>query len=123
MNSRTLKIAGISFLILLLLLVITKYYVDRYKLENENRITIGNVDNYIELFGRSGYDLYFSYTVNGNEYEKVHTVYENPKSLINKRFFVVFHPSNPKNSEILLNTPVPIELEEAPYRGWERIPK
>lgn len=124
MNKRTLNIAGISFLILFLVLVITKFYIDRYKLENENRITVGYVFDVVQLYGRSGYSLYFNYTVNGKKYEKDLTVYknQNPESLLNKRFFVSFYPPNPNNSQILLNEPVPDQLKEVPLDGWEKIP-
>jgi hypothetical protein len=50
-------------------------------------------------------------------------VYNNPESLVNKRFFVAFSPSNPMNSKILLDKPVPNELKQAPLEGWTEIPK
>ena len=68
MNNKTLKKPGISILFLLLLLVIVKYFIDKNSLEKEYRVTIGSVYDY-EVLTKSGYDLYYYYTVNGNQYK------------------------------------------------------
>lgn len=122
MNNKTLKTVGISLLFLLIVLVMVKYYIDKNSLKKEYRVTIGNVYDY-ETLTRSGYDLYFNYSVNGEEYVSDYIVYNNPKNFVNRRFFVAFSPSNPKNSKILLEKPVPIELKQSPLAGWERIPE
>ncbi len=122
MNNKILKTIGISLLFLLIALVIAKYYFDKNSLKNEYRITIGNVYNY-EILTRSGYDLYFNYSVNGKKYKADYIIYNNPKSFINRRFFVAFLPSNPENSKIILEKPVPPSLKQAPLEGWGKIPR
>jgi len=121
MNNKTLKTVGISLLFLLIALVIVKYYIDKNSIKKEYRVTIGNVYDY-ETLTRSGYDLYYNYSVNGELYESDYIVYNNPNNFVNRRFFVAFSPSNPKNCKILLEKPVPNELKQAPLEGWERIP-
>ena len=122
MNNKTLKTVGISLLFLFIAFVIAKYYFDKNSLKKEYRVTIGNVYDY-ETLTRSGYDLYFNYSVNSKQYESDYIIYNNPKNFINRRFFVAFSPSNPKNSKILLEKPVPTRLKQAPLEGWEKIPE
>jgi len=122
MNNKTLKTVGIFLLFLLIAIVIVKYYIDKNSLKKEYRVTIGNIYDY-EPLTRSGYDLYFNYSVYGKQYESDYIVYNNPKNYVNRRFFVVFSPSNPKNSKILLDRPVSDELKQAPLEGWENLPE
>ncbi len=123
MNSKSLNIIGKLLLIFLLLFFLLKSYIETNKLEQEHRITIGNVYDYY-IPGRGGYDLYYNYYVNSKKYESIRTIYENPKKFANKRFFVMFYPPNPKNSKLLLlHGTVPEQIQQAPPEGWEGIPK
>lgn len=121
MNKKTLKTIGISLLFLIIGLVAIKYFNDKKKLENEHRITIGRVDSFV-IGARSGYILDYSFSVDSQEYKCDDVVYDNPENLVNKRFFVAFSPSNPKNSKILLTSPVPNHIDKAPLKGWDEMP-
>ncbi len=123
MNNKTLKIIGISLMFIFLVLIVLKYYIDKRRLEQEYRITIGNLYDY-QNHSNAGYTLYYNYFVNGAKYDRTNTVYEHPKKLINKRFFVMFYPPNPKNSKLLLlHGTVPEQIQQAPPEGWKGIPK
>lgn len=122
MNNKTLKTIGISLTLLFLLFVVLTGYIDKKKLEKEHRITIGIIYDYVVRQGGRG--LYYSYYVNGKKYKRSCTVYYNLKYLINKRFFVMFYPPNPKNSKLLLlHGTVPEQIQQAPPEGWKGIPK
>ncbi len=123
MYNKGLKIIGISLMLLFLMLIVLKYYIDKNKLEKEYRVTISTVCGYKTLKG-GGRTLYYYYIVNGQKYTRSHTIYYSPKNLINKRFFVMFYPPNPKNSKLLLlHGTVPEQIQQAPPEGWEGIPK
>ncbi len=122
MNKATLKTIGIILLFTFISLVILKYYLDRHNLKKEHRFTIGSVYRF-EVLAKSGYDLYFNYYVKEKKYESDYIVYKNPKSFVDKRFFVNFSPSNPQNCRLLIGTPVPDNIKNAPPEGWERIPE
>ena len=121
MNKKTIKAVGISILFLFIGAMMIKYFLDKEKLEKDYRITIANIYQY-ETLSRSGYDLYFSYTVDGKKYESDYIVYDNPKIYVGKNFFVRFSPKNPKNCEVLLNQPVPNHIDKTPLNGWKEIP-
>lgn len=122
MNNKAVKTIGISLLFFIIGLVVVKYYINKAELEKGHRITIGTVYDFV-IGSRSGYILDYNFSVNGKDYKCDDVVYSNPESLVNKRFFVVFSPSNPKNSKILLDKPVSNELKQAPLEGWTEIPK
>ena len=122
MNKRTVKTVGISLLLLLIGLVVLKYYFSTELLKKRSRITIGHIYDYKVLI-RSGYDLYFIYNVKGKNYKGDYIVYKNPKVFIDKRYFVEFSPSNPKNCKILLDKLVSDTMMEAPPEGWEKFPQ
>ena len=122
MNKKTLNTIGISLLFLIIGLVAIKYFNDKKKLENEHRITIGRIDWFV-IGAKSGYILDYSFSVDSQKYKCDVVVYDNPKNLVNKNFFVAFSPSNPKNSKILLTKPVPKQIDKAPLNGWKEIPQ
>lgn len=45
------------------------------------------------------------------------------KFILGNRYYVKFETNNPKNSQILLNKPVPDSIKEAPSQGWDKIPE
>ncbi len=122
MNKKTKKILGISLLFSLILLVVVKYYIDNNNLNKDYRVTIGFVYGYETLI-KSGYNLYFYYYVDENKYSSEYIIYNNPIIYLNKRYFVLFSPSNPKNCRILLNKKVPVNITKAPPNGWDSIPE
>jgi hypothetical protein len=121
MSKQNLKVIGISLMCSLLAFVIIKYYIEKYNLEKEYRITTGTVYDFI-VMTRAGYRIDFNYYVNGIKYESDYIVCFYPKSLVGKRFFVKFSPSNPKNCMLLLESPVPKGIQKAPSEGWTQIP-
>ena len=122
MNNKKIKTIGILFLLLLVVFVVIKYYVDKHNLKKAYHVTIGNVYDY-KVLVRSGYALNFNYFVNGKKYDSEYIVYNNPKIFVKKRYFVVFSLSDPRNCKILLNRPVPDEIKQAPSEGWKKIPQ
>jgi len=116
------KIFGISFLFSLILFVVSKYYIDNNNLKKNHRVTIGYVHDYETLI-KSGYNIYFYYHVEENKYSSESIIYDNPNIYLNKRYFVLFSPSNPKNCRILLNKEVPKNIKKVPPNGWEKIPE
>lgn len=113
----------IGLFLMFLAIVITGLYLylRQNKLENSHRYSIGTVTHFEAQQGSFGVD--FKLIISGKEYDGGCTVYNKYNNIVGKRFFVKYYPKNPKNSEILLEKPVPDSIKEAPPNGWDKIPE
>lgn len=118
---KILNIAGIIFFIVIITMVILKYFFNKDTLEKNHKYSVCVVTRFEGVKG--GFSVGYTFNVDHSENIVSEIVQEGNKSVIGKRFYVMFYPSNPKNSKVLLNKPVPDSIKEAPPEGWDKIPE
>lgn len=96
--------------------------VIRYmQLSDKGIYSVGVITNiFDDRFTASSINFTFKY--HNNTYTNVSKTEEYDRKLIGKKFFVVFLPDHPKTIKILLDKPVPNNIENAPYEGWKELP-
>lgn len=122
MRRVTIKKIGISVLFFFIFLVVFKYYNDQNKLKHNHLYTIAKVYSYRSL-STHGYTLYYNFSFKGITYESDNTVYSKPLKYINKKVFVMFHHTNPKNCELIIDKFVQDTLLVPPPEGWKFLPE
>lgn len=116
-------IKGIMLLIVFILIIIpASLNVIRYmQLPKEGIYSIGEITNiFDDRFSASSINFTFKYQ--NNTYTDVSKTDEYDRSLIGKKFFVLFLTKHPKIVKILLDKPVPNHLKNSPYEGWKQLP-
>jgi hypothetical protein len=117
--SQIKKVGGIA-IFLLVLLWIAYTILNRRTLLAEGRYTIGTTVGSHST--SKGIYIDYQFIVNGVIYNGSRQP-EKYKPVVNGgKYFVIFHPLNPKNSAIFWEKPVPVYVEEVPLDGWEEIP-
>lgn len=107
------------------LLLFFVYPYCRWKNRSPQRFTIGYFKGLSNT--RGAYVPVFTYHINDDKIETV-GLYQNTvtpwnkKVYLNRRFYVVFEISKPKNGILLLDYPVPDSIKTAPPFGWDSIP-
>lgn len=106
------KILLISCIVIIVSISLKKTitnYLDKKKLQTHSKITDGMITDYYEI-GLANYYLHYSYTANGNIYEKeimpdkLLKGCENDKWCIKKKILVKYFPENPSISEPILDS-------------------
>ena len=120
--NKKINLIGIIIFILIIVILVSKNIIESRNLKKDCNYTIGTITG-IEPNMKSGYRIIFEYDVKNITYKAFDGIYENKKSLIGKRFFVKYVPSNPKNCSILLSNPVPENVKTTPFDGWKTIPR
>lgn len=114
------KIIIPAFVILVVVLAF-KACSNDVKLKADHRFTIGEVQHY--KTGNFRYKYLFIYTVNDERFQgRSAGTSQKPSEILGKKFFVMFHPMDPGNSEILLNKPVGDSLNNPPSNCWTELP-
>ena len=91
----------------------------RNKLEDEGIYSIGKIIDVVDDHHASPSTIYEFKYKRGKYKGAIDRV---DKSLIGKRFFVVFLPNNADISKMLIDKAVPPGLIDVPYNGWKSIP-
>jgi len=87
------------------------------KLLNLGKYKIGEI---VEVFGmKGGTACRYKYEVNGIEY--ISTNYLGSSKVKNKKYFIIYLPSNPEKSKIFLEIQVPDSLRYS-KKSWNKIP-
>lgn len=121
-NKKIFKILGICLIVAMPITVaIISLHQDKL-LQNNHRYTYGIPYKYNII--PDGNELEYYYFVKGEKYKQSQSDYpcDKPKQSLQKRFYIMFNPDNPKNSKLLLDFPVPDSITEAPPEGWDKIP-
>lgn len=120
-NELNRVIAIIIILVFAVFFIIEKY--EELQLFKNNRYTTGKIID-SRSTPRIGQKVVFSYYVNGREYTSFDLIELDRQVTVDELFFVKFDPSNPDNSEILLDHPVPDRLKkDVPPDGWKELPE
>jgi hypothetical protein len=119
--SKKINRIGIFLMFLVIVIIGIYLYLRQNKLENNHRYSIGTVTHFEAQRGSFGVD--FKYKISDIEYNEGSTVNFKYSNIIGKRFYIKYYPSNPKNSEILLDLPVCDSIKEAPLNGWDKLPE
>ncbi len=91
------------------------------RLASDGIYTIGKVEDFYDDHHSSPAVMY-RFVYKGKSYKDSSGVEYMNRSLIGKRFYVLFLSDHPLTSRILLNKPVPAAIQEAPPAGWQEIP-
>ena len=121
-NKKTINKIGIYSFITFLLLGMTISILKCIRLEKSHLFTVGVL--YKTNMGGTGVSptAYYKYSVNNKSIDMTASFSSNEKFIIGDRYFIRFEKGNPKNSEILLDKPVPDSITNLPKEGWIEIP-
>jgi len=123
-KSRLFQVIGVVALIAILLIIAFIIVRNNRMLHDNHKFTIGTPIRY-DVNSNTSNDLVYIYFVNNVRYMQDSPCSDysfSYRSLINRNFYVMFNPDNPKNSKLLLDFPVPDSIREAPPEGWDKIP-
>jgi len=118
------RIGTILALFILLAICFKIAILEPIKLKKNTRYTVGYFKNKsIPL--ESSFTIKCDFTI--NEIKYIATAVIDDEDFYNKskkgdRFFIKYHPLNPKNSKILIDIKVPDSLIVIPKNGWKSIP-
>ncbi|SDD15432.1 hypothetical protein [Williamwhitmania taraxaci] len=113
-------VATIALIVLIYILIDEYNEVDDRK--RNSQYTIGLT---IKIVGtaKSGNNVFYSYKVNGIQYDGLtHIGYNDYFIIPNGRYYVVYSSKHPDNGEMLIHNPVPYAIQQAPPEGWNSIP-
>ena len=119
---RNIVIGIISLIVLIWIIIPASLDIIRYKMLPKKGIySIGEITNVIDD-RRSAASVNFTFTYQNKSYVDVAVADKYDQKLVGKRFFVLFHPNDPKMVKMLLDKPVPDDIENAPNDGWKQLP-
>ncbi len=119
---KNIVIGIISLVVLIWIIIPASLNIIRYNsLPKKGIYSIGVITNIIDD-RRSAASVNFAYTYQNKSYVDVAVADKYNPKLIGKRFFVLFHPKHPKMVKMLLDKPVPDDIENAPDEGWKQLP-
>ena len=119
---KTTNLSFISYAVVALLVfgLIYIYAFNRIQMFGEYKYCIGEVSS-SEVHHKST-SVHYKYTVSYKDYFGIRMLYIRYVNLAGKRFFVKYEVGRSENSEILLNQPVPDNIQNSPIDGWTEIP-
>lgn len=122
-DNKYFKISGVAAILLLLFAVIFLSFWNKNNLHSNHKFTVGKTFK-ISYSSYGGDDLFFYYNVGGKRFEStmLSDGYYPEKKHLHKRFYVMYDPDDPQNSELQIAFPVPDSIIEAPPEGWDKIP-
>ena len=116
-NKKNILIGGVFILAVLIFAIIENYESNKL-IKGNNNFTIGK---YTESKAAKGAILYYyTFKVNDKWYQKAQETGNKGKK--GKLYFVIYNPTNPDKSRLLMNIPVPDSIKEAPKNGWKELP-
>ena len=111
----------IGFWLWMVILLLKGFFIDRARLREKGRYTIGYVYDYGRRLKKSN-EAYYQYKV-GNELRYSFVTSNEPKKYLHKRFLVQYLEEEENMSEMFLQYPIPDSIKEAPPEGWEKMPE
>ncbi len=117
-----LMIGVISIAIFTWIILPSSLDIFRYKKLPEDGIySIGEITNVFDDRYTAA-SVKFNFKYKNNIYIDFSKTEKYDSSLIAKRYFVLFLTDHPETVKILLNKPVPNDIENAPDEGWKQLP-
>lgn len=121
MNDQNNHTFPIVILLLFLVFVFGSSLIDSYRLNQNNRYTIGVILKITPDID-SGPEATYYIRVNGDYSERFISTSTKRHIKVGQRYFVRFEPDNISNTELLINKPVPDSIQVAPPDGWAKLP-
>lgn len=91
------------------------------RLVDDGKYAIGKVENFYDDLHASPSVMY-RFVYKDKSYKDFSDIEFIDKTLIGKRFYVLFLGDYPSTSKILLDKAVPDKIQQAPYEGWVELP-
>ena len=115
--------SGIIAIVIILAILIVKTFVVRDRLSENEKFTIGQVNEIIER-GRSGVGILFKFEYKSKSYDgtfETTGLAKDLSSLKSKRFLVRFDTIHPKNCQMMVCYPIP-DTVKSEKTIWKKIP-
>ena len=121
-ESRIVITLLVMFILLWFVIPLIKDIRRENRLFSEGIYTIGHVEKFYDDHHASP-SVRYKFVYRGISYKDFSSVEFVDKTLIGKRFYVLFLGEHPSTSKILLDKEVPAEIKESPYEGWMELPE
>jgi hypothetical protein len=121
MDLKKINAWGAVVVLLLMLVWIGYDFANLTRLSMNHRFTIGTVTKKVKT-GKGPF-FHYQFWVSGKSFEGGAPPDENPMAVEGSRYYVKFLPNDPTISSILWELPVPVNVQQAPEQGWERLPE
>ncbi|MBI9059448.1 hypothetical protein L3049_00620 [Labilibaculum sp. DW002] len=119
---RNVVIGIISLIVLIWIIIPASLDIIRYKkLPKKGIYSIGVITHIIDD-RHSAASVNFTFKYKNKIYTDFSKTDTYDRNLIGKRFFVLFLPNHPKTVKLLLDKPVPNDIENAPDEAWKQLP-
>lgn len=112
----------IGWLIIVILYLGFRKYILKPSFEKDGRYTIGVVYDIASLKGSN--TVFYKYKVEGENYKfrNGFSLKSIPKNSIGQEYLVRYLDNHPKISYILLDKPIPKDIDSVPINGWKKLP-
>ena len=123
-NQKAATVIGVSIIIFIGVYVLI-HSNKLNKLNDRGKYTIGTVKKLVD--SKDAFDPIYEFEVKGIKYTSkeariIQGVHNFNSEDIGSRFFVLYDSIEPSNSCLLPKSPVPKNIDTAPFNGWDSIP-